>query len=77
MFKIYIIGYENHIQPVDDMDIAFCKPYTKEKPLPVPPEFLDIADILIREQGWSQPTNCENALRLYINLALYEDHVKQ
>ena len=31
MFKIYIIGYENHIQPVDDMDIAFCKPYTKGK----------------------------------------------
>ena len=50
---------------VDPLDVAFC---TKEKPLPVPPEFVDLADILMRENGWSLPDNCEDALKLYVDL---------
>ena len=68
LFFWYIIGYVNQIFAVDPLDVAFCKPHTKEKPLPVPPEFVDLADILMRENGWSIPDNCEDALKLYVDL---------
>ena len=58
----------NQIFAVDPLDVAFCKPHTNEKPIPVPPEFVDLADILMRENGWSLPDNCEDALKLYVDL---------
>ena len=53
---------------MDTLDIAFCKPYADAKPLPAPSEFLELADILMRENGWSLPSTCEDALELYIDL---------
>lgn len=54
----------NHGFPVDPLDIAFCKPYSKEKPVPVPKEFVDLTDILMHENGWSLPQDCENVRTL-------------
>lgn len=70
MLRAYIlyIGYANQIFAVDDLDIAFCKRHMKEKPDPVPPEFLELADILMRENGWYYPHTCEDALTLYVDL---------
>ena len=67
-FLILLIGFQNHICAVDALDIAFCKPYTNTKPLPAPSEFHELADILMRENGWSLPSTCEDALKLYIDL---------
>ena len=39
-----------------------------KKPLPVPSEFITLAEILMRENGWAMPMNCHEALELYFDL---------
>ena len=63
-----LTGYRPCTCAADNCDIQFCKQYTAEKPVPVPLEFLDVAEILLRENGWSRPENCDNALDLYMDL---------
>ena len=63
-FMYIYVGYRDHKFPVNALDIAICKPYSEVKPLPVPPEFVDLADILMHENGWSLPHTCEDALKL-------------
>ena len=52
----------------DEEDQDFCLSYTVAKPRCVPHEFDDLATILMRENHWLMPTNCFEALSLYINL---------
>ena len=53
---------------MEDGDVRFCQQYVKEKPQPVPTEFLDLAQILMRENNWDMPTSCNDGLILYLNL---------
>ena len=61
-------GYQNYSCEVNDEDCAFCEPYyTKGKP-DLSPEFTDLAQIVMEDNGWERPNNCEEALSLYLNL---------
>ena len=62
-----LTGYRPYTCAADNHDIEFCKQYTEEKPVSVPLEFLDVAEILLRENGWSLPENCDDALELYMD----------
>ena len=44
-------------------DIHFSQQYSARKPSPVPDEFIDVADILMNENGWLMPDNCRDALK--------------
>lgn len=61
-------GYQDYTCDVDEGDLAFCHQYAKNKPLPVCQEFMDLANILMSENQWDMPQNCEDALILYFNL---------
>ena len=52
----------------DIRDIAFCKQYAKDKPAPVPLEFLDLVEILMEDENLHMPDNCYKALSLYMDL---------
>ena len=62
------LGYRNCVCNVDEGDLLFCLPYTKTKPPCVCPEFTALAELLIRENQWNVPHDCEAALALYLNL---------
>ena len=47
---------------------AFCQQYTACKPSPASDEFIDLANILMNENGWFMPETCQDALELYLNL---------
>ena len=62
-------GYDSCSCEVDADDVRFCFQYaTRKKPLPVPSEFITLAEILMRENGWAMPMNCHEALELYFDL---------
>ena len=61
-------GYENHTCDVDEGDLRFCEQYAKRKPRPTCAEFFDLACLLMEENGWARPQDCQQALLLYMNL---------
>ena len=60
-----IPGYRSYTSNVDDGNHAMCQQYIKNKPSPVCPEFSELAEILMEENGLAMPQNCEEALALY------------
>ena len=66
--QFFPAGYDNCSCYVDEDDIDFCQQYTACKPSPVPDEFIDLANILMDENGWFMPETCQDALELYLNL---------
>ena len=67
-------GYSPYSCAVDSDDLSFCFNYTSRKPPLAPEEFSILADILMRENNWIMPSNCEEALKLYINLLQSMEH---
>ena len=61
-------GYENYKCTVDSQDVTLCWEYAIGKPAPVPSAFTDLAKILMDENNWYMPINCEDALNLYLDL---------
>ena len=61
-------GYEDCTSTFHDDDLEFCRQYTINKPAPGGIEFLQLVDIIMEEENWPMPTNCGEALNLYINL---------
>ena len=53
---------------ISGRDLHVCKQYIKEKPAPVPIEFLDLVEILMTENNLYMPDTCEEALSLYLDL---------
>ena len=63
-------GYTSYSCEINTGDLAFCSGYASPKPMPVPSEFITLADILMAENGWRMPQNCAEALELYLDLLL-------
>ena len=45
-----------------------CNEHTSKKPPLANIEFLELANIIMEEEDWPLPTNCEEALILFLNL---------
>jgi len=65
---LHLIGYHNYVCNVDRRDVRFCLQYATTKPPPVCQEFFNLAEILMQENDWDLPNDCEAALILYCNL---------
>ena len=52
-----------------------CRQYTSPKPPIVPPEFIHFVNIIRTENGWLHPTDCQEALELYLHLISEFDDV--
>lgn len=61
-------GSSDYRSTFDEQDLHFCQQYSTVKPAPAGMEFLELADILMRENDWYMPKNCEEALVLFLNL---------
>ena len=61
-------GFESYSCNVNQEDIDFCRQYTSPKPPIVPPEFIHFVNIIRTENGWLHPTDCQEALELYLHL---------
>ena len=65
----YIItGYEECQCACDTQDLQYCQQYSTVKPAPACIEFLELVDILMDENDWYMPNNCEESFTLYLNL---------
>ena len=71
----YILSIEQNVFSMQGMKIVIvllmCKTFISASstvPSPVPDEFIDVADILMNENGWLMPDNFRDALELYLNL---------
>lgn len=63
-----MLGFQNYVCIADKGDVVFCASHTKMKPPPVCQEFTDLAEILMEENQWDIPQDCQEALTLYFNL---------
>ena len=54
--------------PYNNQDLQLCKWFSKEKPDPVPKEFLTLVSIIMEEENLHMPNNCSEALELYLDL---------
>lgn len=61
-------GYAECPSTFDEQDLLFCKQFSTVKPAPAGIEFLELSDILMCENDWFIPNNCEEALILFLNL---------
>lgn len=61
-------GFRDYKCAADDGDLRFCRQHAKSKPSPVPLEFIDLAHIIMQENQWSMPSNCQESLTLYLDL---------
>jgi len=61
-------GFRNYKCVVDELDLIFCSQYGQGKPCPVPEEFIELAAILMDENGWVKPRSPEEGLLLYLYL---------
>lgn len=71
---LYIIifiysGFEDCASVADSHDLQICSQHLSEKPLPATVEFIQLADIIMEEKNWNMPSNCEEALDLFMNLS--------
>ena len=62
---IITTGYEQCRRAYDNQDLQYCQQYSTEKPAL---EFLELVDILMDENDWYMPNNCDESLGLYLNL---------
>lgn len=66
--KHILSGYNSHLHEGDSGDLNFCFEFSQPKPQSVPTEFSNLANIIMRENGWTMPENCSQALTLYMDL---------
>ena len=59
---------------MDTGDLRFCNRYAMDKPHPVPPEFTELAQIVMHENNWVMPSTCQESLVLYLNLKNCIEH---
>ena len=65
---LFCVGADNYMCDISGRDLHVCKQYIKEKPAPVPIEFLNLVEILMTENNLYMPDTCEEALSLYLDL---------
>jgi len=69
IFGLYIVDMsdtEDYICPVEVEDLQAAEQYSTSKPAPVVSEFVDVANLVMFENGISRkPENVEDSLKLY------------
>ena len=61
-------GTENYLQPFDYNDVHFAKRFVESPGSPVSLEFLQAAEILMRENNLLFPSTVSEALDFYVHL---------
>ena len=64
----YLLGAERYSFPVCEEDLLAADDYIQQKPPASPQQFVDLADYVIRQEGWQQPTSAPEAKELYTKL---------
>ena len=61
-------GVEDYLQPFDKDDLQYARSYTTPPDSPVSLEFLEAADIVMRENNLEFPLTVEEAFVFYLSL---------
>lgn len=65
---LWFIGTQDYLGPVSNGDIAAVCEYVEEEDSPASLEFLELAELLLREHALQMPRCVEKAMEVYIVL---------
>ena len=72
---VYLLGADRYMFPLCGEDLLTADGYIQQKTPASPQQFVDLADYVIRQEGWQQPTSVPEAKELYTNLVQELDTV--